>query len=105
MRGLNARSYAAAEPRAAARALAAVARLVAAGHLRLDFTEYECCPANGVGGEEEWRDAVEHAAGEGGAPCGGSKALLLLPGLAAALGAPMAARDDAAGGGGGVGGN
>lgn len=79
VRGFSSRAYAAAEPRAAARALGAVARLVAAGRVELAFAEYDLAAG-------EWADAADHASGEGGAPRGGAKALLVLPGLSAALG-------------------
>jgi hypothetical protein len=71
----------------AARALSEVARLVAARLLKLEFTEYEST--------SEWAEAAEHAAGEEGGPRGGSRALLLMPGLPAAAGAGAgAARRD-----------
>ncbi|KIY94338.1 DnaJ-like protein [Monoraphidium neglectum] len=76
LKGFNARAWAAAHPSRAARALASISRLVAAGLLSLEFTEYEFKP--------EWRDAAEHAAGEQqGGPRGGSRALMMMPGLAA----------------------
>lgn len=73
LKGFNARAWAAASPQKAAKALGAISRLVSAGLLLLEFTEYEMV--------SEWQDAVEHAAGEGGGRCGGSRALLVMPGL------------------------
>ncbi|KAI8471929.1 MAG: molecular chaperone [Monoraphidium minutum] len=75
VKGFNARAWASARPARAARALSAVSRLLAAGLFALEFTEYDLLP--------EWRDAAEHAGGEGGGPRGGSRALLVMPGLPA----------------------
>jgi hypothetical protein len=76
VRGFNARAWTASNPARASKALGQMAALVAAGKLTLEFTEYDL-----VG---EWRDAVEHVAGEEGGEAGGSKALLMMPGLPAA---------------------
>jgi hypothetical protein len=75
VRGHNARAWAAAEPSKAARALRSVAGLVAAGLLVLEFTEYDFLG--------EWAEGAEHAAGEEGGRCGGSRALMMMPGLPA----------------------
>ncbi|GBF87666.1 hypothetical protein Rsub_00377 [Raphidocelis subcapitata] len=78
VRGHNARAWAAANPSKAARALRSVGGLVAAGLLVLDFAEYEFLG--------EWAEGVEGAAGEEGGRCGGSRALLMMPGLPAFAG-------------------
>jgi len=76
LRGFNARSYCQAHAAHVSKALSHMAALVAALKLAVVFTEYEL---------SEWEDAVEHAAGEHGGACGGSRALVMMPGLPGAF--------------------